>query len=115
MKLMADEGVDKPIVNALRKTGFDVVYILKTNQGASDDYILKIANEQKRVLLTQDKDFGELIFRIKFVHFGVVLIRLNGYSPEDKARIITNAFLKYQFELINSFTVIQHNAIRIRK
>ena len=107
MKLMADEGVDKPIVNALRKTGFDVVYILKTNQGASDDFILKIANEQKRILVTQDKDVGELVFRLKSLHYGVVLIRLNGYSSDDKALIIMNAFLKYQFELINSFTVIQ--------
>ena len=115
MKLMADEGVDKPIVNALRSAGFDVVYVLETNQGADDDYILKTANDQKRILLTQDKDFGELVFRLKFAHFGVVLIRLNGYSADDKALIITKAFLKYHFELINCFTVIQPNAIRIRK
>ena len=65
--------------------------------------------------MTQDKDVGELAFRLKSLHYGVVLIRLNGYSSDDKALIITNAFLKYQFELINSFTVIQYNAVRIRK
>ena len=115
MKLMTDEGVDKPIVDALRKAGFDVTYILESHQGAEDDYILKLANEQERILLTQDKDFGELVFRLKNVHFGVVLIRLNGYKPAEKASIVTKLFLKYQIQLIKAFTVIQPNAIRIRK
>ena len=97
MKLMADEGVDKPIVDALRKAGFDVVYILESHQGAEDDYILKLANKQERILLTQDKDFGELVFRLKNVHFGVVLIRLNGYKPVEKASIVTKLFLKHQY------------------
>ena len=46
MKLMADEGVDKPIVEALRKAGFDVLYILESHQEAADDYILTLANNQ---------------------------------------------------------------------
>lgn len=115
MNLMADEGVDKPIVDALRRCGFDVNYILESYQGADDDFILKLANEQQRILLTQDKDFGELVFRVKSAHFGVVLIRLNGYSSVDKADIVTKLLLIHQMELINAFTVIQPNAIRIRK
>jgi hypothetical protein len=51
MKLVADEGVDKPIVDALRTAGFDVLYILETNQGADDEFILNLANEQQRILL----------------------------------------------------------------
>ena len=96
MKLVADEGVDKPIVDALRTAGFDVLYILETNQGADDEFILNLANEQQRILLTQDKDFGELVFRLKNVHYGVVLIRLNGYIPLDKATIIVNVFQLHQ-------------------
>ena len=115
MKLVADEGVDKPIVDALRTAGFDVLYILETNQGADDEFILNLANEHQRILLTQDKDFGELVFRLRNVHYGVVLIRLNGYIPLDKATIIVNVFQLHQDELINAFTVIQPNAIRIRK
>lgn len=44
MKLIADEGVDKPIVDTLRKAGFDVIYILETHRGAEDDIILSLAN-----------------------------------------------------------------------
>ena len=114
MNLIADEGVDKPIVDALRNAGFNVVYILETNQGADDQLVLDIANNKRRIL-TQDKDFGELVFRLKNAHFGVVLIRLNGYSSLDKAATVLKLILKYQTELYKSFTVIQPNAIRIRK
>jgi len=92
-----------------------VVYILETNQGIDDEFILAKANADKRILLTQDKDFGELIFRLKNAHHGVILIRLEGYKPSEKAEIVLNAILKHSNELINSFTVIQPNAIRIRK
>ena len=113
MNLLADEGVDKPIVNALRLAGFNVVYIMETNRGAEDSLILNL--DQKRVLLTQDKDFGELVFRLKQAHYGVVLIRLEGYLSTLKAEITVNVILKYKNELISAFTVIQPNAIRIRK
>lgn len=94
---------------------FDVVYIMETNRGAEDSLILNLANDQQRVLLTQDKDFGELVFRLKQAHCGVVLIRLEGYLSTLKAEITVNVIMKYKNELISAFTVIQPNAIRIRK
>lgn len=115
MNFLADEGVDKPIVELLRNNSFDVVYILETNQGTDDEFILALANDDKRILLTQDKDFGELVFRLKYAHYGVVLIRLEGYKPALKAEIVLQTIIKHRDELINSFTVIQPNAIRIRK
>jgi predicted nuclease of predicted toxin-antitoxin system len=65
MKLLADEGVDKPIVDLLRSSGFDVHYILETYQGAEDETVLQIAHEETRILITQDKDFGELVYRLQ--------------------------------------------------
>ncbi|HEX5153543.1 MAG TPA: DUF5615 family PIN-like protein [Parafilimonas sp.] len=115
MNLLADEGIDKQIVDALRNAGFDVVYILETNPSADDDFILSLANAQQRILLTQDKDFGELVFRLKQLHYGVVLIRLHGYKPEVKAEITTSVLSQHKNELAKAFTVIQPNAIRIRK
>ena len=115
MKFLADEGVDKPIVIALREAGFDINYILETHQGADDELILQMANSQERILLTQDKDFGELVFRLKQSHTGIVLIRLEGYTPTIKAQIVKGVLLVHQNELANAFTVVQPNAIRIRK
>lgn len=102
MNLLADEGVDKPIVDLLRNNGFDVVYILKTNHGADDEFILAMANADGRILLTQDKDFGELVFRLKNAHYGVILIRLEGYKPALKAEIVLNMLIKHDDELIKS-------------
>ena len=99
----------------LRSNGFDVVYILEKNQGADDKLILALANDDKRILLTRDKDFGELVFRLKNAHHGVILIRLEGYKPHLKAGIVLSTITKHSNELINSFTVIQPNATRIRK
>jgi predicted nuclease of predicted toxin-antitoxin system len=115
MKLIADEGLDKPIVDVLRNADFDVLYVLETNQGADDDLILATANSQQRILLTQDKDFGELVFRLQRTHYGVILIRLEGLAPALKAEIVLNAITAHKEELINAFTVIQPNAIRIRR
>ncbi len=74
-----------------------------------------MANADKRLLLTQDKDFGELVFRLKNVLFGVILIRLEGYKPALKGEIVLTMLIKHKNELVKSFTVIQPNAIRIRK
>ncbi len=115
MNLLADEGVDKPIVDLLRNNGFDVVYILETNQGADDEFILAKANAEERILLTQDKDFGELVFRLKNTHYGVILIRLEGCKSLLKAQIVLNVLVEHKDEIIKSFTVIQPNVIRIRK
>lgn len=115
MNLLADEGVDKPIVDMLRSKGFDVVYILETNRGADDNFVLDMANESKRILITQDKDFGELVFRLRKAHHGVILIRLEGYKPASKAEIVVNMLLEHWTELVGSFAVIQPSLIRIRK
>jgi len=106
MKLLADEGTDKPIDDALRNAGFDIVYILETNRGANDEFILSLANADKRIVITQDKDFGELVFRLKQAHHGVILIRLHGYAPATKADITTSVLLVHKDELTEAFTVI---------
>ena len=63
MRFVADESLDFPIVTALRNAGHDVFSIKEQSPRMEDDAILKIANEQKRILLTCDKDFGELVLR----------------------------------------------------
>jgi predicted nuclease of predicted toxin-antitoxin system len=53
MNLLFDEGVDKPIVDLLRSSGFDIHYILETHRGIEDEKVLQIANERGRILITQ--------------------------------------------------------------
>ncbi|MDZ4064508.1 MAG: DUF5615 family PIN-like protein, partial [Coriobacteriia bacterium] len=64
VKLLADEGVEARIVERLRVDGYHVEYIAELAPGITDDEVLDRANEGERLLITLDKDFGELVFRL---------------------------------------------------
>ena len=80
MTFVADEGVDGAVVAELRSEGYDVLYVADMSPGISDDEVLNRANGKQALLVTEDKDFGELVFRLGRIHKGVVLLRLNGLS-----------------------------------
>ena len=65
MKFLADECCNTGLVGSLREDGHDVLYILETKAGVSDDKVLLDAYNEERILLTEDKDFGELVYRFK--------------------------------------------------
>ncbi len=115
MNLVADEGVDKPIVDHLRLLGHSVYYILEEKSGISDDKVLEIANKLKTVLITLDTDFGELIFRLMETTHGVLLLRIAGLPVHEKLGIVQNVIEKHSSELTGSFTVVTKEIIRIRK
>jgi predicted nuclease of predicted toxin-antitoxin system len=115
MKILADESVDVDIVTRLRQDGHDVGYVAEMNPGIMDEEVLILASEESTLLLTADKDFGELIFRQGYVKRGIVLYRLFGLSRAEKAEIISLAIAEHGDELLESFSVITEKAVRIRK
>lgn len=115
MKFLADENLDKPIVELLRKDGHTVIYVMEMELGISDEEVIKKAKQESAILLTADKDFGELVFRQGYINCGVVLIRLAGLSPPQKAEIVSISIKEHTDELFQNFTVITPGAIRIRK
>jgi predicted nuclease of predicted toxin-antitoxin system len=115
MNLLADEGVDRPIVEKLRQEGHAVTYIAEISPGIDDATILGQANANNALLLTLDKDFGELVFRQDLVHAGVILIRLAGLQPNTKAELVATVLRDRGTELLNAFSVISPGSIRIRK
>lgn len=115
MKFLADENVDRAIVERLREDGHHVLYVMEMSPGISDDEVISQVNKEGALLLTADKDFGELAFRQGRIAFGVVLIRLAGLSPKYKADAVKNAIREHAQELAKNFTVIMPEAIRIRK
>ncbi len=115
MKFLADEGVDRSIVETLRKSGYDVYYVIEETRSLTDDEILTFAAHESRILLTRDKDFGELVFRLRKPHAGIILIRLEGYSTDVRSKIVDTIIQKHKDELANAFTVIQPKVVRIRR
>ncbi len=115
MKFVADENIDRQVVDRLRQDGHIVIYVAEMDPGISDDVVLDLANREGSLLLTTDKDFGELVFRRRRVTNGVVLMRLSGLSPSRKAETVASAIRKHLTELPNTFAVISPGLIRIRK
>src|SRR4051812_43324437 len=105
MNLLADESVDRQTVERLRQEGNDVLYIAEMEPGISDDVVLARANERNALLVTADKDFGELVFRQNLVNHGVVLLRLAGLSSEIKAEIVADVLRDRAVELPQAFSV----------
>ena len=115
MNILADESVDRPIVQNLRKAGYSVLYVAEMQPGISDNEVLNSANDKNALLLTADKDFGELHFHQRRLTSGVVLIRLSGLSAIKKAEIVLSTFKQHDKELLNSFSVISAGGVRVRK
>ena len=111
---LADESVDFRIVTYLRNEGLDVEAIVEMNPGISDEEVLNLANELEVVLLTEDKDFGELTYRLQKPNQGIVLIRLSGVSMEEKLQIIERVVENYIDDLRGKFTVITKDKLRIK-
>lgn len=68
MILVADENVDAGIVSALRDASDAVTYVRESDPGIDDEQVLRLAESQGALLLTSDKDFGELVFRQRLLH-----------------------------------------------
>jgi len=115
MNFLADESVDKPIVDRLRADGHRVWYVAEMQPGISDDVVIELANREGALLLTADKDFGELVFRQRLLAPGVVLIRLAGLSPRRKVEVVASAISEHALQLPSAFMVIAPGAIRIRR
>ncbi len=90
MRVLANENIPGPVVTALRQRGHDVLSVKDGMRGASDREILARAQRESRVVVTCDRDFGELAVRFGLpATCGVVLFRLSGSSPEvDNSRAL---------------------------
>lgn len=114
MNFVADESVDYPIVLRLRQEKHKVWAVAEMEPGIADTVVLDIANQQGVVLITGDKDFGELVFRDKRYAFGVILLRLAGLTALEKADLVASAINQYSDKLENAFAVIGPRSVRIR-
>ena len=102
-------------MDRLRGDGHDIGYVAELAAGASDDTVLDRANREGALLVTADKDFGELVHRQRRVSGGVLLVRLAGFAPERRAEIVAAFMRERGEELVGSFTVITPGAARIRR
>lgn len=114
MKLVADESVDSGIISRLRQLGISVISISEVSSGIKDSEVLKIAAENQILLITEDKDFGELAYRLKLVHSGILLIRLSDTPRKERISIVADTIDKHFEKLRCNFSVINKSGLRIK-
>lgn len=115
MRIVVDESVDGRIVSRLRLAGHDVLAIAESAPGTPDDQVLAHADTAGVLLLTADKDFGELVYRRQMAHCGVMLLRQAGLSVDVRADVVLAVLASHGSELTAAFTVISPESVRIRR
>jgi predicted nuclease of predicted toxin-antitoxin system len=113
MRFLADECCDKAVVRGLRASGYDVLSVSDISPRAGDLDVIRLSVHEKRILLTEDKDFGQLVFAHGQKTVGVIFLRF----PTSARRQILNEVLrlvKQQGErLAGSFVTVQPGRVRI--
>ncbi len=114
MRIVADESVDSGIILSLRQKNLTVIAVSEQYSGIKDEEVLTLAIDNQCLLITEDKDFGELTFRLKHDHYGILLIRLSGIPRVERIDIITNIIINHINELYQKFSVIDNRGLRIK-
>ena len=114
MKFLVDESAGKSLVNYLKEKVHDIISVYNKRPGIKDSKICEWASKENRIILTNDKDFGRLVFYEKIKNKGIILLRLEDESSENKIRVISELLDKYSGKLKNNFTVVSEEKIRIR-
>lgn len=114
--IVADERIGHPIVERrLRLEGYHIRAIEDVAPSVDDDIVLDIAARESALLLTEDKDFGDLVYQGHLpVGEGIVLLRLEGMTTEAKCDRVAEIFAQRLLEMRQSFTVVAQRSVRIR-
>jgi predicted nuclease of predicted toxin-antitoxin system len=113
IKFLADVNIEKPLVDYLLKQGYDIKWVPDYNCEMPDEDLLQLANQEKRIFLTNDKDFGDLIFLQKKVSAGTILFRVKGQKSQEKIKLMKKLLMGYRDKLLNHYVVITTAKIRI--
>lgn len=114
MKFLVDESAGLSIVHHLRALGHDVASVQEDHPGIEDSEVCAWANREGRVIVTNDKDFGKLIFQGKLPSRGVILLRLRDERAANRAQVISNLLTGYGDRLLDHFVVASETEVRIR-
>lgn len=112
MRFLADESLERASVDAVRALGHDVTWVAEDTPSLPDEDVLARAVATNRILITADKDFGDLVFMRRLPATpGVILLRI-GAGPDARAAILGDA-LQTRDDWAEHFSVIENERIRV--
>jgi predicted nuclease of predicted toxin-antitoxin system len=114
MRFLADESCDARVVDALRSAGHDVSAVADSMRGATDAAVLATARLGGRLLITEDKDFGEMVFASRAPSIGVLLLRYPSSARSSLPAAVLDVVITRRAQLLGSFVVIEPTGVRVR-
>jgi predicted nuclease of predicted toxin-antitoxin system len=115
MRFLADENCDFTVVRALRAAGHDVLCVSEITPRAEDSEVIKLADDEKRILLTEDKDFGQLVYSHGQKTLGVIFLRFPTSARRQISRAVINLVKQQGEKLAGCFITVQPGRIRISR
>lgn len=113
VRFLADESCDFAVVRALRSAGQDVRAVAEMSQGAADPDVIRLAVREGRVLITEDTDFGELVYAHGQESAGVILLRFPAGARARLASQVLAFVEQHEDKLVGAFVVLQPGRARI--
>jgi predicted nuclease of predicted toxin-antitoxin system len=114
VELLADENIDPEIIDWLRQLGHNVLSVRESHRGISDEAVLSIAGENRHILLTADKDFGDLTIRRSLPVRGVILLRLHTSSRQDYLNLFKVRWVESEQRVAGNFITMGNKKSRVR-
>ena len=113
MRFLVDECVGTSVAEYLKSNKHTAFSVFEEFRGASDDELLQKCYSENYILITSDKDFGELIFKNQKKHKGIILLRCNPNTFKQKITILSKLLLNYSEKLENNFVVVSNENVRV--
>ncbi len=114
LRFLVDESCGLRLAEKLREEGFEAESVIDLMRSAKNGDVLDKAFAEKRILVTNDKDFGELVYRSRRHHGGVILLRLENDTPQNRLDVVRKVIDAFGEKLQNSFVVATEKKTRIR-
>lgn len=114
LNFLVDVSAGLSVTIFLRSEGYDAISVQEINPRMKDEEIIRLAVRDKRIIVTMDKDFGELVYRCLMNHSGILLLRLDNEKSSEKQRILKYILQYHKSHLHENFCVFHNDKIRIR-
>jgi predicted nuclease of predicted toxin-antitoxin system len=115
MKFLVDECTGPAVAHWLEQQGHDVFSVYNQSRGIDDDKVIGIAQAEGRILITNDRGFGEKVFRERRPHHGVVFLRLANERSVNKIRVLDQLISQYSEALSSRFVVVTETRVRFAR
>jgi predicted nuclease of predicted toxin-antitoxin system len=115
MRFLVDECTGPAVAAWLRHQNHEVFSVFEQSRGMNDEDIIQKAGSENWILITNDKDFGDKVYRDGRLHRGIILLRLDDERSASKIQVISHLLKNYLDRLPNSFVVVTEKQVRFAR